>query len=571
MTIKTSWDSRWESWIRWLAIGCLIVGIGLRFWQLDRSVFWYDEVATAIRASGHRLEAFMAQEFTGQLVSLADLATYWQSDGMSWHDTWQALTSHPEHPPLYFLLTRWWMDCFGSSANSLRSLAAVLSLGLFPGIYWLGWELSRSRLVGWLAIALVSLSPIHVLYAREARQYSLWTVLVVLSGAALLRALRLSDRDQPDQRSQDPKPGDRLTSIQRIQTWWAVWWPAWWPYVLTLTLSFYTALLTLFVAIAHGGYALFLDVILFDRARPGRRVGSIVLSGAIATMAFIPWLIVLITGWEAARDFTSWTTDYKEPRKQVWQRFADQIARGFIQLVPDRPPELAWPSLLVTSLAVLVLGLVVWRCSLRVWGFVLCLALVASGCLVVPDAIDGALRTLATRYWMPTFLGLQVAIALLLGQALAGRRDWRWLGLVAVVALLTIGGVTSARLSQAPSLWMTKMISTGLPPIAERINQSPRPVIIADAAIYHAGNTAALARWLRPPAQFYLVPDFDRLSPAAVAQMAAQVTDRQHRFSDIYALNLSTKARKQIKGQLKWAIETIPSDSQAWLDRLDPA
>lgn len=307
MTIKTSWDSRWESWIRWLAIGCLIVGIGLRFWQLDRSVFWYDEVATAIRSSGYRLEAFMAQEFTGQLVSLADLATYWQSDGMSWHDTWQALTSHPEHPPLYFLLTRWWMDCFGSSANSLRSLAAVLSLGLFPGIYWLCWELSRSPMVGWLAIALVSLSPIHVLYAREARQYSLWTVLVVLSGAALLRALRLSDRDQDDRLHQDPNPDDRRQGdrLKTIQTGWTAWWAAWWPYVLTLTLGLYTALLTLLVAIAHGVYALLLDGLLFDRKRPGRRVGSLVLAGAIATVAFIPWLVVLITGWEAARDFTS--------------------------------------------------------------------------------------------------------------------------------------------------------------------------------------------------------------------------------------------------------------------------
>lgn len=569
MTPTKPWDGRWESWIRWLAIGCLIWGIGLRCWQLDRSVFWYDEVATAIRASGHSLEAFMAQEFTGQLVSLAKLATYWQSHGMSWHDTWLALTTHPEHPPLYFLLTRLWMDWFGSNANSLRSLATVLSLGLFPGIYWLCWELSRSPLVGWLAIALVSLSPVHVLYAREARQYSLWTVLVVLSGAALLRALRLSDAHPSDRLNPDPNQSDQPPNprLNTIQTWWA----AWWPYVLTLALGFYTALLTLLVAIAHGVYALLLDGVLFDRARPGRRVGSILLAGAIAAVAFIPWLIVLITGWDAARDFTSWTTDYKEPRKQVFQRFADQIARGFIQLVPDRPPELAWPSLLVSGLAVLVLALVVWRCSLRVWGFVLCLSLVASGCLVVPDAIDGALRTLATRYWMPTFLGLQVAIALLLGQVLAGRRDRRWLGLVATVALLTISGVTSARLSQAPSLWMTKMISAGLPPIAERVNQSPRPVIIADAAIYHAGNTAALAWWLRPPAQFYLVPDFDRLSPAAVTQMAAQVTDPQHQFSDIYALNLSTKARQQLKAQLRWAIETIPSDSQAWLDRLDPS
>ena len=40
-----------------------------------------------------------------------------------------------------------------------------------------------------MAVVLVSVSPFHVLYSQEARQYSLWTVIILLSSGMLLRAL----------------------------------------------------------------------------------------------------------------------------------------------------------------------------------------------------------------------------------------------------------------------------------------------------------------------------------------------------------------------------------------------
>lgn len=544
MRLETHWDSRWQLSIRWVAIGCLILGIVLRFWHLDHGIFWFDEVATAIRSSGHLSEDLIKNEFTGKLVSPADLLTYLDAEGMSWRATWQALRTHPEHPPLYFLLTRLWMDWFGSSPASLRSLAAIFSLGLFPAIYWLCWELTRSAATGWVAIAIVSVSPFHVLYAREARQYSLWAVLVVLSVAALLRATRLSAQAR---------------SLKQ-------WWHAWWPYSLALALGFYTALLTAYVALGHGVYA-----VLLDRGRPGRQVGSIVVAGCAAIVACIPWLRVLIPGWDAAKAATEWMLNERESRWQLLQRFADHIARAFVQLVPDRPPQLTGTSVLLAVMAVVVLGLVVWGSSLRVWGAVLTLSLIPIGCLAIPDLLDRTSRTLPPRYWTPTVLGLQVASALVAIQALQHRRQlYRWVALGMLVVLLTIGGVSSVRLSQAPSTWMTKMIGAGLPPLAERINQSARPIVIADGASYRAGNTVSLALELNPETRLYLLPDFDRLSPAHLAQMARQVTQPNPPASEIYALNLSDKARQQITAQLKWSMERIPGDPAAWLDRLNP-
>ena len=544
MQTETSQDVRWQSAIRWGAIGCLILGIVVRFWHLDRGIFWFDEVATAIRSSGHLSEDLLKYEFTGKLVSPADLLAYLDSEGMSWRATWHALRTHPEHPPLYFLLTRLWMDWFGSSPASLRSLAAILSLGLFPAMYWLCWELTRSPAVGWVAIALVSVSPFHVLYAREARQYSLWATLVVLAMAALLRATRL---------------GAAARSLKDG-------WRAWWPYSLTLALGFYTALLTAYVALGHGLYAL-----LCDRGRPGRQVGSIVVAGCAALVICIPWLRVLIPGWDAAKAATEWMLNEREPRWQLLQRFADHIARAFVQLVPDRPPQLTVTSVLFVVMAVGVLGLLIRWSSLRVTGAVLTLTLVPIGCLAIPDLLDRASRTLPPRYWTPTILGLQVAVALVVVQAWRHRRPlYRWAALGLVAALLAVGGVSSVRLSLAPSTWMAKMISAGLPPLVEQIKQSTRAIVIADGASYRAGNTVSLALELEPTTRLYLLPDFDRLSPTAIAQMARQVAPSGSSAIDLYALNLTDKARQQIQTQLNWSLERIPGDSAAWLDRLNP-
>ncbi|MEG4330199.1 hypothetical protein Q5688_33505, partial [Microcoleus sp. herbarium5] len=40
----------------------------------------------------------------------------------------------------------------------------------------------------------LAVSPLHVLYAQEARPYSLWSALILLSCASLLRALRLQNK-----------------------------------------------------------------------------------------------------------------------------------------------------------------------------------------------------------------------------------------------------------------------------------------------------------------------------------------------------------------------------------------
>lgn len=254
----------------------LIFGIFFRFYHLDRKVFWGDEVFTAMRSSGYSVEEVIDRTYTGEILSLADLQQYQHPVDRTWSDTWNALVGNPEQAPLYYLLARGWTQIFGGDqvdvspaglARSIgvwRSLSAVISLLAFPTIYWLCSELFTSLTTGWIAIALIAASPFHVLFAQEARLYSLWTVTILLSSAALLRA-------------------------KRTQT-------GWWLYAFTLALSLYTFLFSAFVAIAHGIY-----ICTLSGWRWSRTIAAYLAATAIGLVLFSPWIVVMVTHFRQLR------------------------------------------------------------------------------------------------------------------------------------------------------------------------------------------------------------------------------------------------------------------------------
>lgn len=88
--------------------------------------------------------------------------------------------SHDTHPPLHYLLLHYWMELFGNSVTSIRLLSVVFSVGAVVAVYYLGVELYDDR-VGLLAALLMALSVHHVHHGQNARMYSLFTFLSVVS------------------------------------------------------------------------------------------------------------------------------------------------------------------------------------------------------------------------------------------------------------------------------------------------------------------------------------------------------------------------------------------------------
>jgi len=104
---------------------------------------------------------------------------------------WPALfagTAEDGHPPLYLALLHVWIACFGTSEAAIRSLSAVLGVLAVAAVYAFGrvWFDQATGLCGAL---LVALSPYHIYYSQEARNYSLLVLTTASSylGLALVR------------------------------------------------------------------------------------------------------------------------------------------------------------------------------------------------------------------------------------------------------------------------------------------------------------------------------------------------------------------------------------------------
>jgi uncharacterized membrane protein len=162
-------------------------------------------------------------------VKLGTLNTYKSISGLIHKetvvDTVKGLAlEEPQLAPLYFIATRFWVQLFGDSVAVTRSISAVFSLLALPCMYWLCLELFESSLTAWLAVSLLAVSPFQIVYAQEARPYSLFVLIILLSGAALLRGMRLKTNSS-----------------------WAI-------YAATVALGFYSHLLFALVVLGHGIY-----------------------------------------------------------------------------------------------------------------------------------------------------------------------------------------------------------------------------------------------------------------------------------------------------------------------------
>ncbi|NER82958.1 MAG: phospholipid carrier-dependent glycosyltransferase, partial [Leptolyngbya sp. SIO1D8] len=152
---------------------------------MNHKVFWNDEAYTAMRASGYLISEVEQEAFQGQITSQHEFQHYLRpAADKTLADTIRSLKlEDAQHPPLYYVLTHFWVRWFGASVSVIRSLSVIISLFVLPCFYWLCRELFKSSLAALFGTMLVAVSPIHVLYSQEARQYGLWTALTLLSSA----------------------------------------------------------------------------------------------------------------------------------------------------------------------------------------------------------------------------------------------------------------------------------------------------------------------------------------------------------------------------------------------------
>lgn len=519
--LKQNWElsktQAWKShqtWARTIIFVLLVLGVFFRFVNLDHKVYWYDETITSLRISGYRQTEVVRQVFNNHEISVEDLQKYQRiSPEKGLIDTARSLASEaPQHPPLYFVMARFWGQWLGNSVAVPRSLSVLISLLTFPCLYWLCLELFDSSLVGWVAITLIAVSPFHILYAQEAREYSLWTVTTLLSSATLLRAMRLNTK------------------------------LSWVTYAVTLAVGLYSFTFSFLVAIGHAIY-----VVAIEKFRLTKTVAAYLLACLAGFLAFTPWLLVIIIHLFAVGRLSAWT-DLELSLLSLIQEWLLNLSRIFLDLNLNYDKPLIYLIIPILILEAYSIYFVCRKTPKRIWLFLLTLIGVTGLTLILPDLLLGGRRSSVARYLIPCYLGIQLAVAYLFTTQIVfasfkQRKMWQ----VMIAVLISVEVVSCVFSSQA-EVWWNKYESSDNPQVAHIINQANHPLLISDPGI-NIGYIISLSYLLEPKVQLRLLTE-------------PNLPQIPNNFQNVFLYRPSESLRHQL--EKKYRVEPVYAHSNIW-------
>ena len=511
------------SWLRFFIIASLVVGILFRFVNIEKKNFWFDEVFSSLRTAGYAEAEIVTNLSKPSLLRVEDFQYYQQVNPEKTPiDIINSLASEdPHHPPLYYFICRVWRNLFGSSVVVIRSLSVLVSLLIFPAIYWLCLELFDSPLVGVVTGVLVAVSPFHVLYAQEARQYSLWAVLVLVSSAALLRAIRLQKKS------------------------------AWAIYAISLTACFYTFIFSVMVAMGQTIY-----VAIIERFRLTKTSIAYLIAGSLSVIAFSPWLWVLLQNRSQLNKVTAWTT-VDRPLVQLFRSWIGNHGRLFFNTNVDDIDRF------IHFFLIFLVGYAIYficrDTPTRVYLLVLTLIGSTALSLSLPDLILGGGRSTLPRYLTPSYLGIELAVAYLFTTKLTRisvkglqLRLWQF-GIIALI----LGGILSCAINSTAVVGDNKRLNRDNFGVAAIVNQTNRPLLISDIDVPHL---ISLSYLIDPKVRFMIEANCSTCTVNSPSMKRQLVSNIRQGFSDVFLLLGPTSDKKLIQ-----QVKTIPTDQKTLL------
>jgi len=421
----------------------IAIGVFFRFDRLNGKLYTNDEATTSVHVSGHTVADYEAATAAGSIARVGDILRFQHVDrNTSLRDVVAGLAvEDAQHPPLFYVLERGWQTIFGNSIAARRALPALFGALAILCAYLFGVALMGRGPFAAVLAALVAVSPFHILYAQQAREYSLWTCVIFLSGAALLRALA-------------------APSALR-----------WAGYALSLAVGLYTDVVFVYTLAAH---AIF--VVLAYRRELRRELIPFALAVGAALVAFMPWIAALVLGRAAI------TNNNYLGMPLALKLFALKWIFNAGAVFFDLDYE--WHAaavLLVPIFGVTVAGaflLVRQSADRRAWLFVAVLGATTAMAFLLPDVLRHESRSTASRYLIPTWLACECAAAYaIVCWTRSPRRRVRGAGALALGGFVVVG-LASASVAAQREYWWGDAGIAPIGPITRAIGAARPPVTV---------------------------------------------------------------------------------------------
>jgi uncharacterized membrane protein len=456
---------RRETVFWFVVVVAIALGTVFRMVHVEHRLFWQDEAATALRISGH-VDPEFRSIFDDRVHPVADITHFQQYDPHRgvWATIHGLAVEEPHHPPLFYILDHYWAMIFGSSIPALRALALIFGVLAIVAVYWFALELTSNRFAAGTAAALMAVSPFFVNYAGEAREYTLWAMMICVTSAVLLRAVR--------------------RSAPAIWVWYAV----------TMTIALYSDLLMLFVLVGHALYVLAIG------HRNRNILISFALSGGAALVLFSPWIIIDLVRSRRIAVEMAWGFNPYPPRL-----YLEKWVFNFGAVLFDAE----YTNMLLAPIAGVLL-------LFMLYGFIRAMRdetvstrwmlLTLGGAIAVQQIATDILmhghESTTARYLLPLWTALLVGLALFFGRRFmdaSSRSAGVWL---AVLCIVLLGSTVSSAINSSAIAWWDNNDNTPSTEIASVINASgPDPLVVSEG---YWAEVMVLSHYVRPDTNFLL-------------------------------------------------------------------
>jgi uncharacterized membrane protein len=308
-------------------------------------------------------------------------------------------TARDVHPPLYLLLVSQWGALFGYEELGLRSLSVLFALATLVLAYKLAAEAAGPR-AGLFTLAVLAFSPLFVMYAHNARYYS-------MTAAFSLLAVYTTYRFQVTRR---------------------------WPYLLVYILSGTLLLYLLFAAAAVLLACNLWWLISWWRERPRSGIIAWFLAQAAVMLLYLPGYRIFASVLEKGGGFPSTLVDWLlEIFKRVaYLGFVFSVGETYSPLNP-----LAWLGLLLVA-TLAVVALLRRARKVGLWLALIVLLAVALANIVI--SLDSTVATTWQNISYRAFYGLPF-LAIVVGVGLSSLEPRPSLAISALLLVVYAAGM----------------------------------------------------------------------------------------------------------------------------------